>query len=745
MPASSPSDPVREQSSPATRWAWALNLLVLLPVLPLLLQQGFVVQHDISMSDLLHSHLPYRAALGRIIADGHLPLWLPDVFSGTPLWAQIEAGAAFPLHVVAFAALDPYSAMNLCNVLEILLATFGAWLLARRMGIDARHAVLAGLAYGWCGFMVTHLRHPNMHAAAALLPWIMWATERVLARRPGSGPLLAALIALQISAGHPQITWLSLLLLGARVATHWHGGWRAWIHRVAIVGAASALGAALLAVLLVPTWAFTHAAMGEVSFDWAYATAYPLPPGELLGMVWPSWVGSMEGYDYRGHAGLPWGNYGYVGIITIVMAVIGAWTGRRRTAIRLFTGVLVLATILALGDATPLFEAAWLALPGTKLFRFANRFLLISQLALAVLAAAGLSWLAHRLARRSSRIAAWLPLLVLSLVMLDLDHHHSTRMPVDARNHWDNPAQVRSTIGAIGERGRTYTLDELALWERAFHAAQGFRKGFEPYRALWEVPLCSSGILIGLQSASGYTRMLHHRSAAFWQIYERPSSYPRYHPTEWGTEPGRLNPRLRGLLDRGNVKLVFSSVPLHEPGLTRLGTATLHVYENEDALPRAYLTESWQPVDDLAGAARWMFQDGLASPAVPCLEGAGPVPDGDSATPRALTVADNGPNHLSITLPAGHRGGLVVLTDSWDEGWTATLDGEAAPLLPTNGYQRGMLVPPEAGELTMTYRPVGWRLGLFVSFVALATLLAWVLASCLARRRQGTLEASAGS
>jgi hypothetical protein len=716
--------------------------VVLVPVLPLLLQRAVVVQHDISMSDLLHSHLPYRAAVGRIVASGHLPLWYPDAFGGSPLWAQIESGAAFPLHLLLFALFEPTVAWNLSVVSEILMAAFGAWLLARRLGVEPRSAVLAGLAFAWCGFMVTHLRHPNMHAAAALLPWVLWAGEGLLAKegRRG-GPLLALLLGLQISAGHPQITWLTLLVLGTRCLAAWPGDLRGWLRRIGAVALATALGLGLAAVLLVPSWAFTHAAMGEVSFDWAYANAYPLPPRELLGMIWPPWIGSMEGYDYAGHASLPWGNYGFVGALTLGLACLGLVVGHRRGAVRYLAGALLLATLLALGDATPLFRLAWTLLPGADLFRFSNRFLLVSQLALALLAAVGLAWASRRLARARPGLATLLPALAALLLLAELNLHHHERLPMDAREHWAQPADLATLVGPLAAEGRSYTLEELDLWERAFHAAQGYRRGLDPYRLLWRVPLCSSGTLHGLRGASGYTRMLHHRPAAFWQLYERPSAYPRYHPPERGAQPGTLDPAMRALLDRGNVNLVLSATPLDEPGLRWLGAVTLQVYENQHALPRAYLSERWQPVDDLAGAARWMLREGLDHPSIPALEGAEAPPTDSHPGTVTLAVLDRGPNRLEIPLPAGHRGGLVVLTDSWDEGWSATVDGQATSLVPTNGYQRGVRVAPGATAVAMAYRPPGLGTGLVASLAAALGLLIWAMAGHN-RRRRGKVNGS---
>src|SRR5258708_8977833 len=74
----------------------------------------------------------------------------------------------------------------------------------------------------------------------------------------------------------------------------------------------------------------------------------------------------------------------------------------------MFLIVMTLAAYLfVLGAATPVFRVAYLLLPGMKLFRFPTRFLIVVELGLALLAAAGL-----------------------------------TRLRVDLERHWAAPARV---------------------------------------------------------------------------------------------------------------------------------------------------------------------------------------------------------------------------------------------------------------------------------------------------------------
>lgn len=726
----------------------ALAVAVLLPVLPLLTGSGLLVQHDIWISDLLHSQLPYKAFLGRQLAAGHFPLWMPDVFSGVPFLAQIEAGGLFLPHWPLFALFDPYRALGLALALDIVVGGLGAWALARRMGLPAHAALLAGVSFAWCGFLVTHGRHLNMHAAGALLPWILLALERLLATagRRG-GPLLALLLALQLAAGHPQITWITGLVLGAR----WLAELpvldnRGRLRSLLALGLAVGLGTALMAVQLVPVLAFTRSSLATTAPTWEYAAAFPFALSDLWALVWPPAAGAMETFDHPGGDTVPWGNYGYAGLLPLLLAPLGALAAPLPRRLRLLWALLALGGLLiALGPHTPAWHAVWSVVPGAKLFRFPTRFLVVLDLGLALLGAAGLAALLARLrprlGRGRPRALPLLAVLLAGLTLAELSVHQGARFPIDDVEPWRNARSVADRLDDDRRAARTWTAGELGPWEAAFLEARGFRDGTAPYRSAWQLPLGSSGVMSGLHSASGYARMVHVRTALFWQSYNRGLLPDRFDLHQPGPDQPALPDALGALLDRAAVRTVVAPWPLEAPDLVPLPPAPgddadgVHVYDNTDALPRAALVTRWQPVDDLRGAADWMFRDGRDQPAVPAVEGAPPPPDGTPAQLLPITLTERGTDRLDLDLPADAPAGLVLVADSWDEGWQAQIDGVPTPVLVANGYQRAVQVPAGARRVQLRYRPPGLATGLAVSGLAALLWVVWAGVPLVSARR----------
>ena len=694
-------------------WLLLLLALALSPLLPVLLGDGVFVLHDIWISDLLHAMLPYRAFLGDSLREGHFPLWMPGVWSGTPFLAQIETGALWPPGLLLYGLLDPFRALNLSFALDSLLAAGGSWVLARRVGRAPAGAALAGLVFAWQGFMVGHLRHPNMHAAAALLPWALWALEGLLRERRG-GAALALILGLQLTAGHPQISWITGIVLATRTL-HWMGAARGGIGRGLQVAAATALGGGLAGALLLPVARFTAASYLQTTPDWAFATAFPFRPADLLVLLAPSLVGAMETYDYQGAQSLPWGNYGYLGLLPLGLAL---WAGTRRGGRALLLGTAV-ALLLVLGASTPLYRLCWELLPGMALFRFPNRFLLVVGLGVALLAGQGLDALLARLPRQGPLLAV----LALLLTLLDLQTAHRPRMPWDDADAWRQPTELRTQLEAAGIEGYVTVLHELDLWERAFHAARGVGADLAPYRLTWRIPIGQSGLLMGIESTLGYTRMVQARSGSFWQRYNTDLLAEVHQPELPTAADPRPSAALRALWDAGGVEAILTAFPIEGEGLERLSGGTMHLSRNPAALPHAWLATRWQPADSLAEAADWTLAPGhRASPAI---EGA--TGSKGAATVTALSWSRPSPNEIEVQLPKGAPAGQGILIESWDPGWSATVDEAPAEIHIASGYQMAVALPAGAKRLRLRYWPEGLTEGLGLSLGAAVLWLAWAL------------------
>jgi hypothetical protein len=83
---------------------------------------------------------------------------------------------------------------------------------------------------------------------------------------------------------------------------------------------------------------------------------------------------------------------------------------------------------------------------------------------------------------------------------------------------------------------------------------------------------------------------------------------------------------------------------------------------------------------------------------------------------------------------AGGQPGLAVFNEQYDQGWSATVDGQPAPILRANLNMRAVALAPGAHHIAMAYSPPGLRAGAVVTLVSLVALLG--LALVRGRRRR---------
>ncbi len=145
------------------------------------------------------------------------------------------------------------------------------------------------------------------------------------------------------------------------------------------------------------------------------------------------------------------------------------------------------------------------------------------------------------------------------------------------------------------------------------------------------------------------------------------------------------------------------------------------VYENLDALPRAYL----------AGDQVWIhrrpvpFFDPRIDPAKTVFfEDASLKLPGPAFHKGKARIVEDAPDRVRIQTRSDGWAWLVLL-DNHYPGWEAVLDQEKnLPIHRAYGTYRAVAVPPGTHQVTFTYRPRSWNTGLLLAMAGLLLLLA---------------------
>jgi hypothetical protein len=93
---------------------------------------------------------------------------------------------------------------------------------------------------------------------------------------------------------------------------------------------------------------------------------------------------------------------------------------------------------------------------------------------------------------------------------------------------------------------------------------------------------------------------------------------------------------------------------------------------------------------------------------------------------HGVTRFEYRPNAVGIEVQTAAPG-LLVVSDTYDPGWLATVNGRQEPIYRVNHAFRGVRIPAGTSIVEMTYRPSSVRIGIAVSLVTLAGLIVVLL------------------
>jgi uncharacterized membrane protein YfhO len=147
------------------------------------------------------------------------------------------------------------------------------------------------------------------------------------------------------------------------------------------------------------------------------------------------------------------------------------------------------------------------------------------------------------------------------------------------------------------------------------------------------------------------------------------------------------------------------------------------VYENPDCLPRVFIPRHVQVVNDSRRRLELLGRRDFNPANIAYVESGGtnleqPV-QGEAKISRAL------PSHITIDYDM-RTAGLIVLSDLWEAGWHAKINGREVPVLRVNHAFRGVMAPPGKGVLQYDYTPWGFIPGLKLCAAAAAIVLIWI-------------------
>jgi hypothetical protein len=318
-------------------------------------------------------------------------LWTDLILSGFPVAADPQVQTWYPVSWNAFV------------VSAYVLASCFTYGYVYSLTNSRLAGLVSGIVYGMSGFMMAHLGHTTIIHAAAWMPLLIWAADRLRERLSPIWLFVGTFaVTCSVLAGHPQI---SVYGIGLSLAYALVLGWSLPVGRkkyYATYIAVIVLGVTMAAIQIIPTAELTGLGFrSKMTFE--EFVSLSLPFEQIPQLIFPYLFGT-QGHFYQPPYFGAWNNLtelaGYVGLLPLLLAVIGFLTYRNKSLAWFWAGVAVLTFLLALGTTTPLAQLFY-HLPVYNKFRAQARHFIEMALAVSVLAGLGVAALQQQLASKS--------------------------------------------------------------------------------------------------------------------------------------------------------------------------------------------------------------------------------------------------------------------------------------------------------------------------------------------------------
>lgn len=717
---------------------------------------GMPVKNN-AMPDVITQIFPWKKITIDTWKRGQIPLWNPYSFAGT-VHAGNYQSAVFSVVNILYFIRSFIDAWSISVLLQPLLAGIGMYLFVRSLGKSQEGSVVSAVAFMFCGFITTWMAYGTLGYAALVLPYAFLAiNEYMRKRRIWALFLLFGSIAWSFTSGHFQISLYvffsaALFILYTAISLK---RWKECLETLAVL---------CLGVLFVsPQILLTYHAYQASTRGTSFIQPEVIPWRYLVTVFAPDFYGNpVTRNDWFGHYA-EWASF--VGVIPLFLAIF-AGVRSPKGYIKFFSALGVVAVLFAY--KTPLNTILFASKLPVVSTSAASRIMILFSFALAVLAGFGLDilqeeWEKNRLKRYitfSLGCAAFVAMIWGILLFL---RPFSADQNLIAQRNFLLPSVFLIggiCVGMVGFIKHLKWRKIICIVLIAFAMVDMYRyvskwMPFDPreyvYPQMKVLTFLTQrigidrtfgsfggevGMTSGLPLIEGYDAMYQSRFGEFINAASNGIVAPSGRSVVTFDQYGRYKDAVLQLL---GVRYIVHRIsdgknvwafPVWEypQDVMRQIYRDEHyeVYEHTTSYPRVFLASSYEIISDEQKIIDRLFapdfdrRNSLLLEEKPTIEPS--IGQGEaqvlSYTANKILIETNS------EVPK-----LLFLSDAYDDGWQAHVDGRETPVYRADYDFRAIAVPAGVHTIEYRYHPTAFRIGILltgVSVLVFGVLILWI-------------------
>jgi hypothetical protein len=644
----------------------------------------------------LHQHrLEFARAA---IAHGHFPAWYPRELDGTPFWSNLHSSPLVPTRLLLYAC-DPALGLTAGALVAAWLAALFTFAFARRLALSPVAAAAAGWTFACAGFFAARVLagHLPLLEAYPSLPLLLWlhlgpATRKNLAA-------IALATACVVLCGHPQLPLYACV--AAAIFTVVMNGRRALPSLAAMLFGAGATLFAWWPMLALIRRSARLLPLAPAPND----VALPLARLPSLLLPWrDGWPALVDKHPLEAFHGFPsvawfWDTVGYAGIAPLVgFVLVSAWLMRGTLPRRRAVAFVILA-----GAVAPVAALPWHSSGGATILRSSARLLYVTTFSFAIAFA----------------------------IVLDRILGDGTRIPADGTRILGDGTRIPAD-GARSDTNRARSDGSYSRSDGNRARSDGNRDRSDGNRDRRRQLLVALILVAHAIDLGGHARAFVHVTP---RVVEDSPAALAILARELGDQRVAIDHTLRMPWNRRFDDVgFFDSLPLATSYAAILADAELPPTTNSEVLDGSALSAAALAKHGvrfvITAATRGDLVARTAVPFATMYEVPSPSPRaalftaGDEAAPGSAFYARDSSGAITVETRAPTPTRLRIL-ESWDAGWSATVDGKPASVDRGTGRDGSfMRVALPAGDhvVALAFHTPGATAGLLLSLASLILL-----------------------
>ncbi len=710
---------------------------------------GMPVKNN-AMPDVITQIYPWKQITIDAWKQGNIPLWNPYAFGGTPHAGNYQSAVFSPINALFF-ILPFVDAWSIMILLQPLFAALGTYFFLRVLDRSRVASLLGAVGFMFCGFITTWMAYGTLGYTALTLPWILWSIVTNFRKNTIIGRIMLPLfVAFSFLSGHFQI---SLYVSIAAILFICFEGLQRKNHREII---RSLLGIVIGVGFAAPQLFLTyHAYIASSRID-SFVRSEIIPWHYVITLFSPDFYGNpVTRNDWFGHYA-EWGSY--IGIVPLVLSIITLFIsmkGYKKYFLILIGVVIVLAFPTLIADVLFLLKVPILSTSA------ASRIIFLLSFSVVALASFGCDELITAWKEKNKKfilrlIIGWVIFLVTLWMMLLVIKPLSLDALAIAKRNCILPTAI--TLGALFiisvgfiKKYKQYIFLMLFLLGLSMFDMYRYATKWMPFEERKYLYPESTSVAF-LKKNIGDDRVFGNIGGEVGNTYKLPliEGYDAMYQAKYGEF---INAMSKGVVSPGDRSVVFLDKHgvFTKETLQLLGVRYMYhrvsdgrnvwafpvweypdgqikqiykdeqyeIYEDLNAFPRIFLTSSYEVITDSQKIIDRLFsvnfdrRNSLILEKPPELE--------PSAGIGEAQIVMYSPNSITIKTTSDTNK-LLFLSDVYDDGWEATIDGKKARIYRADYDFRAVGVPAGTHTIEYRYRPIEFRIGLLVALISVIIL-----------------------